>query len=269
MKPIELSFEFFPPKTAEGVEAARHACAAAAAEAEIRVLHVRRRRFDAAGHARYGARHAEGRPRGRAAPVVHRFVARQPARDPDQYRSYGIRHIVALRGDLPSGMGEVGELRYASGSSASSAPSTATGSTSRWPAIRSTTRRRARRRPISKFRAQGESRREFRDHAVLLQRRRVFPLRRRCAQAGRGGADRAGHHADHELLAADAFLRDVRRRSAALGRAPARELRRRSRVDPRVRRGRRHEPVPASGRRGRAGSAFLYAEHGGRDADDL
>ena len=54
----------------------------------------------------------------------------------DQYRSYGIRHIVALRGDLPSGMGEVGELRYASGSSASSAPSTATGSTSRWPAIR-------------------------------------------------------------------------------------------------------------------------------------
>ncbi|HKT66493.1 MAG TPA: methylenetetrahydrofolate reductase [NAD(P)H], partial [Burkholderia sp.] len=32
----------------------------------------------------------------------------------DQYRSHGIRHIVALRGDLPSGMGEVGELRYAS-----------------------------------------------------------------------------------------------------------------------------------------------------------
>ncbi|MFP3757870.1 methylenetetrahydrofolate reductase, partial [Cupriavidus sp. SIMBA_020] len=32
----------------------------------------------------------------------------------DQYRSHGIRHIVALRGDLPSGMGAVGELRYAS-----------------------------------------------------------------------------------------------------------------------------------------------------------
>jgi methylenetetrahydrofolate reductase (NADPH) len=31
-----------------------------------------------------------------------------------QYRENGIRHIVALRGDLPSGMGEVGELRYAS-----------------------------------------------------------------------------------------------------------------------------------------------------------
>jgi methylenetetrahydrofolate reductase (NADPH) len=32
----------------------------------------------------------------------------------NEYRSHGIRHIVALRGDLPSGMGAVGELRYAS-----------------------------------------------------------------------------------------------------------------------------------------------------------
>jgi methylenetetrahydrofolate reductase (NADPH) len=31
-----------------------------------------------------------------------------------QYRANGIRHIVALRGDLPSGMGAFGELRYAS-----------------------------------------------------------------------------------------------------------------------------------------------------------
>ena len=31
----------------------------------------------------------------------------------DTYRHHGIRHIVALRGDLPSGMAEPGELRYA------------------------------------------------------------------------------------------------------------------------------------------------------------
>ena len=30
------------------------------------------------------------------------------------YRSRGIRHIVALRGDLPSGAASLGELRYAS-----------------------------------------------------------------------------------------------------------------------------------------------------------
>jgi methylenetetrahydrofolate reductase (NADPH) len=32
----------------------------------------------------------------------------------DTYRQHGIRRIVALRGDLPSGMAEPGELRYAS-----------------------------------------------------------------------------------------------------------------------------------------------------------
>jgi methylenetetrahydrofolate reductase (NADPH) len=31
-----------------------------------------------------------------------------------QYRAHGIRHIVALRGDLPSGLASAGELRYAS-----------------------------------------------------------------------------------------------------------------------------------------------------------
>jgi methylenetetrahydrofolate reductase (NADPH) len=31
-----------------------------------------------------------------------------------QYKGHGIRHLVALRGDLPSGAGEAGEFRYAS-----------------------------------------------------------------------------------------------------------------------------------------------------------
>lgn len=31
----------------------------------------------------------------------------------DEYRSYNIRRLVALRGDLPSGMGDIGEFRYA------------------------------------------------------------------------------------------------------------------------------------------------------------
>jgi methylenetetrahydrofolate reductase (NADPH) len=31
-----------------------------------------------------------------------------------QYRDHGIRHLVALRGDLPSGAGEAGDFRYAS-----------------------------------------------------------------------------------------------------------------------------------------------------------
>jgi methylenetetrahydrofolate reductase (NADPH) len=31
----------------------------------------------------------------------------------ERYRSHGIRHVVALRGDLPSGLASLGELRYA------------------------------------------------------------------------------------------------------------------------------------------------------------
>ena len=31
----------------------------------------------------------------------------------NEYRNHGIRHIVALRGDIPSGMGEFGEFRFA------------------------------------------------------------------------------------------------------------------------------------------------------------
>ena len=30
-----------------------------------------------------------------------------------EYRTHGIRHIIALRGDLPSGMASTGEFRYA------------------------------------------------------------------------------------------------------------------------------------------------------------
>ena len=54
--------------------------------------------------------------RGGAAPVVHRpdprVAACQIARR--RYRDAGIRRLVALRGDLPSGYGGFGEFRYAS-----------------------------------------------------------------------------------------------------------------------------------------------------------
>ena len=41
---------------------------------------------------------------GRAAPVLHRLDAGKHPRDPRRIQGHGIRHIVALRGDLPSGM---------------------------------------------------------------------------------------------------------------------------------------------------------------------
>ncbi|MFP6557607.1 methylenetetrahydrofolate reductase [NAD(P)H] [Paraburkholderia sp. B3] len=115
MKPIELSFEFFPPKTPDGVEKLR------ATRAELATLKPKfvSVTFGAGGSTQQGTLDTvvdiakEGIE---AAPHLSCIGAsRDSLREIlAAYRSHGIRHIVALRGDLPSGMGEMGELRYAS-----------------------------------------------------------------------------------------------------------------------------------------------------------
>ncbi|CAN0617806.1 5,10-methylenetetrahydrofolate reductase [Burkholderia multivorans] len=115
MKPIELSFEFFPPKTAEGVEKLR------ATRAQLMPLKPKfvSVTFGAGGSTQQGTldtvldMQKDGLE---AAPHLSCIGSSKDSLRAilDQYRSHGIRHIVALRGDLPSGMGEVGELRYAS-----------------------------------------------------------------------------------------------------------------------------------------------------------
>ncbi|MFL6668454.1 MAG: methylenetetrahydrofolate reductase [NAD(P)H], partial [Burkholderia ambifaria] len=115
MKPIELSFEFFPPKTAEGVEKLR-ATRAQLLPLKPKFVSVT---FGAGGSTQQGTldtvldMQKDGLE---AAPHLSCIgSSRADLRAIlDQYRSHGIRHIVALRGDLPSGMGAVGELRYAS-----------------------------------------------------------------------------------------------------------------------------------------------------------
>ena len=115
MKPIELSFEFFPPKTPDGVEKLR------ATRAQLLTLKPRfvSVTFGAGGSTQQGTLDTiveiakEGVD---AAPHLSCIgSSKESLREIlRQYRSHGIRHIVALRGDLPSGMGAVGELRYAS-----------------------------------------------------------------------------------------------------------------------------------------------------------
>jgi len=115
MNPIELSFEFFPPKTQEGVEKLR------ATRAQLVPLKPKfvSCTFGAGGSTQQGTLDtvvemaAEGLE---AAPHVSCIGSSRASLRAilGEYRSHGIRHIVALRGDLPSGMGEVGELRYAS-----------------------------------------------------------------------------------------------------------------------------------------------------------
>lgn len=113
MKP-EISIEFFPPQTPEGVDKLR------ATRAELAKLQPE---FFSVT---YGA---GGSTRERTFSVVKEIAAegfdaaphlscigstRESIREIlGEYQAAGIRRIVALRGDLPSGMAETGEFRYA------------------------------------------------------------------------------------------------------------------------------------------------------------
>ena len=108
------SFEFFPPKTAEGTEKLRNT-RAQLAPLQPKYISVT---FGAGGTTQQGTLDAvlEIQREGiEAAPHLScvgstRDSIRQILKT---YRDGGIRHIVALRGDMPSGMGEIGEFRYA------------------------------------------------------------------------------------------------------------------------------------------------------------
>jgi methylenetetrahydrofolate reductase (NADPH) len=109
------SFEFFPPKTPEGVAKLR-AARAQLAQLKPAFCSVT---FGAGGSTREGTLAAvlEIRDDGMAAAPHLSCVGgtRESLRDVlAQYRDHDIHHVVALRGDLPSGMMEGGEFRYAS-----------------------------------------------------------------------------------------------------------------------------------------------------------
>ena len=108
------SLEFFPPKTPEGVAKLR------AARRELALLKPAfcSVTFGAGGSTREGtlATVLEIRAEGmEGAPHLSCIGStREGVRDVlAQYRSHGIRHIVALRGDLPSGSVDAGDFRYA------------------------------------------------------------------------------------------------------------------------------------------------------------
>ena len=109
-----FSLELFPPQTAEGAEKLR------ATRAQMALLKPRffSVTFGAGGSTRdrtletVPAIQREGHA---AAPHLSCIGStRESIRSIlEQYRAHGIRHLVALRGDLPSGMAQPGTFRYA------------------------------------------------------------------------------------------------------------------------------------------------------------
>lgn len=109
-----FSFEFFPPNTPEGLEKLR-ATAQQLAQLKPEFFSVT---FGAGGSTRERtlAVVLDLRAQGLAAAPHISCIAstRESVRDMlQQYKDKGIRHLVALRGDLPSGLATAGEFRYA------------------------------------------------------------------------------------------------------------------------------------------------------------
>jgi methylenetetrahydrofolate reductase (NADPH) len=110
-----FSFEFFPPRTPEGKSRLR------AVWQELARLKPRffSCTYGAGGSTREGTLETvlEIRNAGyEAAPHLSCVASTRKdiAEQLERYRSHGIRHLVALRGDLPSGIAASGEFRYAS-----------------------------------------------------------------------------------------------------------------------------------------------------------
>lgn len=114
MSQTEISIEFFPPQTPEGIDKLR--------ATRTKLAALKPEFFSVT----YGA---GGSTRERTFAVVREIAAEGLSAAPhlscigstresirailDEYKAENIRRIVALRGDLPSGMADAGEFRYA------------------------------------------------------------------------------------------------------------------------------------------------------------
>jgi methylenetetrahydrofolate reductase (NADPH) len=113
-QPRVFSFEFFPPRTAEGMEKLR-VTRAQLAQLKPRFFSVT---FGAGGSTRERTLETvvEIQQQGfEAAPHISCVGSSRESLSAvlEQYKASGIRHIVALRGDLPSGTVDAGTFRYA------------------------------------------------------------------------------------------------------------------------------------------------------------
>ena len=112
--PRTFSFEFFPPKTPEGVQKLR------ATREQLAQLHPKfiSVTFGAGGSTRDRTLETVLEIQASGSEAAPHLSCIGSTRENitailEQYREHGIRHIVALRGDLPSGTVDAGEFRYA------------------------------------------------------------------------------------------------------------------------------------------------------------
>ena len=112
---IPVSFEFFPPKTAEGEEKLMHTVSELATH-NPEFFSVT---YGAGGSTQEGTFNAVANIRAQGFEAAPHLSCVGATRSNtlnilDELKAQGVNRIVALRGDLPSGMGGMGELAHAS-----------------------------------------------------------------------------------------------------------------------------------------------------------
>lgn len=113
--PVTYSFELFPPQTPEGIEKLRLTCNRLA-QYRPKFFSVT---FGAGGSTRERTLETVLEMKEKGYVVAPHLSCIGSTRNNileilEKYHQTGIQHIVALRGDLPSGMAQAGEFRYAS-----------------------------------------------------------------------------------------------------------------------------------------------------------
>ena len=116
LRPLSISFEFFPPKTQEGMVMLSHS----AERLSFTHPHFFSVTFGAGGSTRDGTLETVKKLQQHLSVSVAPHLAcigetrSQLIEILQQYQSCGVKRVVALRGDLPSGMGSgFGDFRYA------------------------------------------------------------------------------------------------------------------------------------------------------------
>ena len=155
-----------------------------------------------------------------------------------RYKESGIRHIVALRGDLPSGIASSGELRYANELVAFIRETTGDWfqiEVACYPEYHPQARNAA--DEVANFKRKVDAGADSAITQYFYNPDAYFRFVDECAGCGHHDPHRSGHHADRQFLAAGAIFRRLRRGDSALDAHQARGFRRRCRLDPRFRPG--------------------------------
>jgi len=205
---LPVSFEFFPPKTPEGADKLR---------AVRQQLYALKPEFcsvtyGAGGSTQEGTFATVGAIIAEGVQAASHFscigATKASVREElATLKAMGVKRLVALRGDLPSGYGAGGEFHYASDLVAFIRAETGDDfhiEVAAYPEVHPQAK--VARVGLAGLCHQGTGRCEFGHHPVLLQQRCVFPFCGRRAQAGGGCAGGAGHHADHEFVTVAAFF---------------------------------------------------------------